>query len=137
MSRLRLTVANALPVTIRPPFEPRAKAAIARSISPASRTLTGFSSTPNDGATDCIAPNWPAPTARRGSQMTATRLTPGCDLFEQFEPFRADANFEAHKPGGVAARPRQAFNQTGSDRIGGGRKHDRHCAGQSQQGSHR
>src|SRR5438067_1828275 len=38
-------------------------AATARSISPASRTPIGFNSTPSDGATDCIAPNWPAPAA--------------------------------------------------------------------------
>src|SRR5262245_28641913 len=41
---------NALPVTIRPPFGPRAKAVTARSISVASRTLTGLTSIPNDGA---------------------------------------------------------------------------------------
>jgi hypothetical protein len=73
----------------------------------------------------------------RKSSKDRRSLYAGCDLFEQFEPFRADANFEAHKAGGVAARPCQTFNQTGSDRIGGERKHDRHRAGQSQQGPHR
>ena len=29
------------------------------------------------GATDWIAPNWPAPAAMAGSRMTATRVTPG------------------------------------------------------------
>ena len=43
--------ANALAVTIRPPFEQRAKVATARSISSASRTSTGLTSTPTDGAT--------------------------------------------------------------------------------------
>ena len=42
---------------IRPPFEDCANAVTARSISDASGKLTGFSSTPNDGATDWIAPN--------------------------------------------------------------------------------
>src|SRR6516225_4931575 len=40
-----------LPVTIRPPFGERAKAATARSISPASRMLTGLTSTLSDGGT--------------------------------------------------------------------------------------
>src|SRR5262245_65574297 len=42
--------AGALGVTIRSLFAALAKAATARSISPASRTLTGLNSTPNDGA---------------------------------------------------------------------------------------
>jgi hypothetical protein len=48
-----------LAVTIRPPFEERAKAATARSISGASRRLIGLTSTPSDEAADWIAPNWP------------------------------------------------------------------------------
>ena len=39
----------------------RAKAAMARSISPASRTLTGSPPPRADGATVWIAPNWPIP----------------------------------------------------------------------------
>ena len=38
-----------------------AKAAIPRSISLASRKLTGVISIPNDGAVDWMAPNWPIP----------------------------------------------------------------------------
>ena len=56
---------TALAVTIRPPFGERAKAATARSISPASRMLTGLTSTPSDGATAWMAPNWPIPEAWR------------------------------------------------------------------------
>ena len=41
---------------IRPSFDPRANAATARSMSVASRKLIGLISTPNDGATDWIAP---------------------------------------------------------------------------------
>src|SRR5262249_2424412 len=48
-------------MTINPPFEERAKAETARSISAASLMLTGLTSTPTDGATDWIATNWPIP----------------------------------------------------------------------------
>src|SRR5262245_23707858 len=41
---------------------------LARSISPASRTLIGFTSTPKDGATDWITANWPIPGGMAGSQ---------------------------------------------------------------------
>ena len=71
------TFANALPGTIIPPFEPRAKAVRARSISPASRTLIGFTSTPSDGAAVWMAPNWPIPAGAPGSRRTAARVTPG------------------------------------------------------------
>ena len=62
---------------IRPPFGERAKAATARSISPASRTLTGLTSTLSDGATAWMTPNWPVPEPWAGSRRTATRVTPG------------------------------------------------------------
>jgi len=52
---------NALDVSINPPLPERAKAAMPRSISPASRILIGVNSTPSAGATDWIAPNWPVP----------------------------------------------------------------------------
>jgi hypothetical protein len=73
----------------------------------------------SDGATAWIAPNWPGPAACRESSQDRRSLYAGCDLFEQFEPFRADASFEAHKPGGVAARPRQtaAGNTIGTVRV--------------------
>src|SRR5215471_12815716 len=45
MINLRCIDAHTLPVTISPPFAPCAKAVIARSISPASRTSTGRNST--------------------------------------------------------------------------------------------
>ena len=40
------------------------------------------------------------------------------DLFEQLQPFRAQTIFELHEAGGVAARPRQAVDEAGADRIG-------------------
>src|SRR5262245_55103412 len=62
---------------MRPPLDERANAEIARSMSPGSRTLTGVNSTPNDGATDWMAPNCPVPAAIAGSRRTATRVTLG------------------------------------------------------------
>ena len=40
------------------------------------------------------------------------------DLLEQLQPFPAHAVFERDKTGGVAARPRQAVDEAGADRIG-------------------
>ena len=61
--QIAMTLRAAPAVTIRPPFGARAKAATARSISPASRMLTGLTSTLSDGATAWMAANWlvPAP----------------------------------------------------------------------------
>src|SRR5262245_22360879 len=39
--------------------------------------ITGFTSTPSDGATAWIAPNWPIPEGEAESRMTAARLTFG------------------------------------------------------------
>src|SRR5262245_54799350 len=40
------------------------------------------------------------------------------DFLEQLQPFSADVVFELHKFGRVAARPRQAVDEAGADRIG-------------------
>ena len=61
--------------------------------------------------------------------MTATRVTLGAILLEQLQPFCAHAVFKTHKSGGVAARPRQAIDVAGADRVGDDHKHDRHAAG--------
>ncbi len=50
---------------------------MARSISPASRILTGLTSTPSDAATAWIAANWPIPEGMAASRRTAARDTPG------------------------------------------------------------
>ena len=81
--------ANALAVTIRPPFGERAKAATARSISPASRTLTGLTSTPSDGATAWMTANWPIPAAMAGIPKDRHSRHARRDLLEQFQPFPA------------------------------------------------
>jgi hypothetical protein len=58
------------------------------------------------------------------------------DLLEQLQPFPGHAVFSGHKTGGVAARPRQAFDEAGGDRIADDWEHDRHGAGRLQQGPH-
>ena len=126
----------ALAVTISPPFGARAKAATARSISGASRMLTGLTSTLSDGATA-----WMAATgrSRRVGGIPKDRRSRHArrDLLEQLQPFPADAVFEIHETGGVAARPRQAVDEAGADRIGDDdREHDRHGAGRLQQRRH-
>ena len=59
-----------------------------------------------------------------------------CGLLEQFQPFRAQTEFETNKACGVAARPRQAVDEAGADRIDDDREHDRHRAGRLQHRSH-
>src|SRR5215831_11678018 len=129
MIRLRWTSANALPVTISPPFEDRAKAATARSISPASRTLTGVNSTPNAGAADWIAPNWPVPADIPASRMTATRVTPGAICLSSLQPFAGQTVFVIEETGDIAARSCQALDEACADRICDIHQHDRHAAG--------
>src|ERR1700738_3195449 len=50
---------------------------MARSISAASRTLTGMTSMPSGGAMAWITANWPIPEGFAGSRKTAARVTPG------------------------------------------------------------
>ena len=52
----------------------------------------------------------------------------GRDLFQQLQPFPAQAVFERDETGGIAARSRQAVDVAGTDRIGDGREHDWHGA---------
>ena len=52
-----------------------------------------------------------------------------CDLLEQFQPFRTQAVFEIREPGGVAAWPRKAIDETTADRVNDLHKYDRHGAG--------
>ena len=133
MIRSRLTLANPLGVTIRPPFDERANAARARSISGTSRTLIGTTSIPSDGATAWITPNWAGPVGMVGSRRTATRVTLGAICLSSSSHFPAHAVFPIHETGGVAARPRQTLDEAGADRIGDDREHDRHRAGSLQQ----
>jgi hypothetical protein len=45
------------------------------------------------------------------------------------QPFPAQTVFKHEKAGGVAARPRQALDETGADRVNDKHEHDRHGAG--------
>src|SRR5262245_51787774 len=136
MIRSRCTSANELPVRIKPPFDDFAKTVTARSISAASRTLSGVNSTPNDGATDWIAANWPIPAAMAASRMTATRVTPGAISLSSSNHFPLGAVFEQEEPGGVAAGPRHTVDVPGPDRVGNACEHDRHGASRLQQDAH-
>ena len=110
----------ALAATIRPPFEPRANAATARSISPASRTSIGL--------TSCRA-TAPRPGSRPTVRSRRIRPDPAGppharharrDLLEQLQPFPAQAVFELRKP--VALPPGRARLSTSR------RRPDRRCA---------
>ena len=92
MIRLRCVSTNAPPVTTRPPLGTRAKSATARSISAASLTSTGVNSTPNEGATDWMAANWPIPAETEASRMTATRVTPGANSLSSSSHFPLSPN---------------------------------------------
>src|SRR5262249_2531088 len=133
MIRWRCTTANVLPVTIRPPFEERANAVTARSISPASRTPRGRTSTPNDGATDWMAPHWPSPAAKPGSRMTAAPLTGGPTPFSSSSHLPLMPYSKIVKP--VALPPGRARLSTKPAPTGSGvpRKHDRYGASRLQQ----
>ena len=109
---------------------------MARSISLASRMLTGLTSILSDGATVWMAANRPVPEPRVGSRRTAARVTPGAICLKQLQPFPAHAVFGSHEAGGIAARSRQAVDEAGADRIAGDWEHDRDGAGRLQQRPH-
>src|SRR5262249_60429752 len=88
-------------------FGERAKAVIARSISPASRTLTGLTSTPKDGATDWITPNWPVPADMAGSRRSAARAPPRGGCFRDRPPFPPNLSLYIKKNEALAPPPRR------------------------------
>src|SRR5262245_64509991 len=73
-----------------------------------------------------------------GAELTSPRV--GCipedshtlhsrsDLFQQLQPFPADAVFELNKSGGIAARSRQAIDDGGADWVYDIDEHNRHSA---------
>ena len=63
-----------------------------------------------------------------GSRRTATRVMPGAISLSSSNHFRAQCVFELDETGGVAARPRQAIDVAGADRIDGLHEHDRYGA---------
>src|SRR6516164_4007047 len=92
--------------TIRPPFEGCVNAVMARSVSPASRTLIGRTSTPSDEAEAWIAANWPAPAAMAGFRRNATRFTPGAISLSSSSHLPPKSNSYSIKP--VALPPGRA-----------------------------
>ena len=83
-----------------------------------------------------MAPNWPIPPAMAESRRTATRVTPGAICLSSSSHFALMPYSNSMKAGGVAARPRQAIDEAGADRIGDVHEHDRHGAGRLQQRGH-
>ena len=76
--------------------------------------------------------NWLVPDPKAGIPKDRRSRHTRRDLLEQLQPFPAQAVFERHETGGVAAGPRQAIDQAGADRIDDDREHDRHGAGRLQ-----
>src|SRR5262245_56076369 len=74
-------------VTTRPPLGERANAVTTRSISDASRILTGLTSKPTDGAAVWITPNWARPEAITVFRRTATRVTRGATCLSNSSHF--------------------------------------------------
>ena len=68
--------------------------------------------------------------------MTRHSRNARSDLFEQLQPFCAEAIFEHAKAGEVAAGPRQALDKAVANRIGDEHEHDRHSAGRLLQWNH-
>ena len=67
--------------------------------------------------------------------MIAARVTPGAISLSSSSHF-ALIRIRNDKAGNVAARPRQALNEAGADRIDDLHEHDRHGAGRLQQRLH-
>src|SRR3954454_4378998 len=125
MMSWRCTDAAGLPVTIRPPLGTCANCVMSRSISPASRTSIGSTSTPSAGATAWIAPNWPGPVANGRFAKLGHALYGGRNLFEQLQPFPAHGIFEVCHARYIATWVGQAIDETRSDRLGDERKDNR------------
>jgi hypothetical protein len=79
------------------------------------------------GATVCTAENWPIPAAAEAVQHRDA-CDIGRNLFEQFQPFRADRVFERGKAGGIPTGPRHPRDQAGTHWIDDLRKDDWHGA---------
>ena len=86
------------------------------------RRRHGLNDTELGGAGGCV-----------GIPQDRHSLHAGRDLLEQLQPFSADAVFEKHETGGVAARVRKAVDEPAGDWIGDDREHDWHGARRLQQ----
>ena len=65
-----------------------------------------------------MAANWPIPAVMAGSRRTATRVTLGAISLSSSSHFPPMLYSKVGEAGGVAARPRQALDEAGADRIG-------------------
>jgi hypothetical protein len=95
--------------------------------------LTGLNSTPSDGATDLDRAELADPGCYGGIPKDGRSRHARLDLFEQLQPFPGQAVFERYETGGVAARPRQAVDEAGTDRIDDEREHNWHGASRLKQ----
>ena len=105
---------------------------MARSISPASRTIDRSQLYPERRRHRLIAPLADPASGWSGSRRRRSRRR-GRNLLEQLQPFRAHAVFESGESGGIAARARQALDEAGADRIGTRDEYDRYAARHLQQ----
>src|SRR5215475_7182357 len=129
MTRAWCSADAPLDVAIRPPCAERAKAVTARSISTASRTSIGLTSTLRGSATAWITPNWAIAAEFVGSRRTATRVTSGAISLSSSSHFPPMLYSEIMKP--VVLPPGRARlpDDAGADWIADDRKDDRHAAG--------
>src|SRR5262245_49521094 len=127
MIRARCKAVAALDVAISPPFADRAKAVMARSISTASRTSIGPTSTLSDGAIAWMTPNWAIPEEFVGSRRTATRLTSGAISLSSSSHLPLRLYSVERKP--VALLPGRARLSTIPAPTGSPTKDNRHGAG--------
>src|SRR5262245_25981558 len=135
MIKLRCTLASPLAGTIRPPFGMAANAVMAlglghiAQVDRAQLHVQRWRRSLNDGV---LANSFcDGRIAKNGSAVHARS-----DLLEQLQPFCADAVFELGETGDVAAWPRQASNEAGTNWVRGLREYDGHAAGCLQQLRH-
>jgi hypothetical protein len=93
-------------------------------MSSGSCTLTGMTSIPDRGGHRLDDGELADPRRLSGIAQYRGARHPGRDLLEQLQPFAAQAVFELDEAGGVAARPRQARDEAGTDRVGDAGEHD-------------
>jgi hypothetical protein len=125
-----------LGVTIRPPFDP------ARECNDRALDLAGVAHIdraqlhPERRRHRLERAQLPAPGGYRGIPKDGRSRHAWRNLLEQFQPFPAHAVFEQSKTGGIAARPRQALDEAGADRVDHIDEHDRDGVGRLFQRRH-
>ena len=77
-----------------------------------------------------------SPEDKFGSRRIAARVMLGAISLSNSSHLPLSLNSNMQKASGVAARPRQAFNEASTDWIGDDHEHNRHSAGSLQQRSY-